>query len=232
MQLYFQPDLRQAEGALSAEESNHLAKVLRARVGQHILITDGNGSCGTAELTVVDRSSCRYRIVTGSIDKTDSLPLIHLAITPLQHPDRMEWLLEKAVEIGVGSIQLIKTSRSSHPRVKADRAQRIMLAAMKQSQRWHLPESLPEISIHEFLKKNRKDVILVAHCIDAEKTFLGDMTMDVGRIWLMIGPEGDFTTEEVKMCLDAGAKPISLGKARLRSETAAIFGLSVLNSLI
>jgi 16S rRNA (uracil1498-N3)-methyltransferase len=144
----------------------------------------------------------------------------------------MEWLLEKAVEIGVGKIQLLKTARSvEHQRVKNDRAQRIMLAAMKQSQRWFLPDLLPEMILSEFLNINRNDKLLLAHCLNDEKARIVSTHRNNDHTWLIIGPEGDFSPDEVKMCLAVGAQAVSLGQARLRSETAAIFGLSVLNAI-
>jgi len=232
MQLYYQPDLSTTEGTLPPDESGHLAKVLRAKAGDQILVTDGKGSCAKAELIEVGRQGCRYRVIHGSFQHAETRPAVHLAIAPLHHLDRMEWLLEKAVEIGVGKIQLLRTARSTqHPRVKNDRAQRIMLAAMKQSQRWHLPDFSPEMTINEFLTINKKDIILIAHCLDDAKAMIASNHKRSELIWLMIGPEGDFTSDEIRLCLDAGAKAVSLGHARLRSETAAIFGLSVLNAI-
>jgi 16S rRNA (uracil1498-N3)-methyltransferase len=232
MQLYFQADLSIAEGTLNPDESVHLAKVLRARAGDQILLTDGKGTCATVELVEVSRHGCKYRVVSGTARYSEKRPTVHLAIAPLHHADRMEWLLEKAVEIGVGKIQLLKTARSvEHQRVKNDRAQRIMLAAMKQSQRWFLPDLLPEMILSEFLNINRNDKLLLAHCLNDEKARIVSTHRNNDHTWLIIGPEGDFSPDEVKMCLAVGAQAVSLGQARLRSETAAIFGLSVLNAI-
>lgn len=232
MQLFFQQDLSITEGTLLPDESAHLAKVLRVRAGDRILLTDGIGNCATAELVDVSRQGCRYHIIQNSIRQSDLRPTIHLAIAPLHHADRMEWLLEKAVEIGVGGIQLLRTARSvEYNKVKIDRAHRIMLAAMKQSKRWHLPDFSPEITLSEFVNINKKDELLLAHCLDDKKAMISSIQRNNGPVWLLIGPEGDFTPEEIGLCVDAGAKSVSLGAARLRSETAAIFGLSVLNAI-
>lgn len=227
MQLYLCKDLNPTVGLLDAEESAHLAKVLRARPGHNLLLTDGKGQLVHAELTMVDRNGCEYRVVEALKPFDTEPPTFSLAIAPTHHPDRMEWLLEKAVEIGVGQIALLQTARTERNRLRPDRAQRIMLAAMKQSQRSWLPTITELLAYPKFIEQNQADQLLLAHCMEGTKTAIGEVRSTGRHTWLLIGPEGDFTPDELNLALDHGATAVSLGHARLRTETAAIFGLSV-----
>ena len=227
MQRYLCKDLHNIFGQLGAEESHHLSKVLRAQVGHRLLLTDGMGKLALAELTKVDKAGCDFRVCDQLIPFDATPPQISLAIAPTHHPDRMEWLLEKAVEIGVGQIALLQTARTERNRLRPDRAQRIMLAAMKQSQRSWLPTISEPLAYQKFIEQNQTDHLLLAHCMDGLKTSVGAVRSLGKHTWLLIGPEGDFTPDELNLALNHGATAVSLGQARLRTETAAIFGLSV-----
>lgn len=151
-----------------------------------------------------------------------------MAIAPTKNMDRMEWFLEKAVEIGVGTICPILCSNSERRVMKTDRCSKVMLAAMKQSRQDWLPTLMPLTGFNDLLN-NAEQPLLLAHCRDGDKRSIDHSCAKDS--WILIGPEGDFTAAEVEAALRKGAMPITLGTNRLRTETAGIFALSVLNHM-
>ena len=151
-----------------------------------------------------------------------------MAIAPTKSIDRFEWFLEKAVEIGVSEIRPILCSNSERRIIKQERSEKVLLAAMKQSQRNWLPKLHPLTSYSDFIEQ-ANEPLLIAHCRDSEKVQLTNNLNT--ESWILIGPEGDFTLEEIELALNKGATEIDLGKSRLRTETAGIFALSVFNYL-
>mgnify|MGYP005635443209 FL=1 len=234
MRSLFVPNLKEGILRLSEEETRHAVTVLRAKIGFSYALMDGKG--GTAEGIIIelDKRSCVMEV--GEISR-ESLPQLGLTmiVTPTKKKERFEWFLEKATEIGVDRIYPVFTSRSESKIEKFDRWNKVLISAMKQSKRTWLPKLMPamalidavsEISDSPHLAKN----FFVAHCMDAvslsKKTHLLKALVPGESTCIAIGPEGDFTTEEVEKMLDLGAKETTLGDMRLRSETAAIVAVT------
>ena len=226
MHQFYQPELNNGLLELSEEEARHAVRVLRLNSGDFIEVSDGRGIRAKAELTEVSKRTCSFRILEQTLEIEPILPKV--AIAPTKNIDRFEWFLEKAVEIGVGEICPILCSNSERRILKSDRSEKILLAAMKQSQRNWLPR-LHELTPYSDFLALTNEPLLLAHCREAKKVTLN--TELETNAWIMIGPEGDFTIEEIDLALNKGATEIDLGKSRLRTETAGIFALSVMNYL-
>ncbi|MDC0303961.1 16S rRNA (uracil(1498)-N(3))-methyltransferase [Flavobacteriales bacterium] len=226
MHLFYQPELQNGLFELSEEETRHAVRVLRLNAGDQIEVSDGKGVRAKAEITEISKRSCSFRILEQTKEAEPVLPKV--AIAPTKSIDRYEWFLEKAVELGVSEICPILCSNSERRIIKQERSEKVLLAAMKQSQRNWLPKLQALTSYSNFIT-NTNEPILIAHCRDTEKVELtNELESDS---WIMIGPEGDFNLEEIELALNKGATEIDLGESRLRTETAGIFALSVLNYL-
>lgn len=208
---------------LTGDDARHCAKVLRKRPGDSILLTDGCGTLAQATLTHVSPTDCVAEVAERKLVPPRSISL-HLAVAPTKNADRMEWLVEKAVELGVERISFIICDHSERRRIDLDRMRRIAIAALKQSQTAWLPE-LQVISFSDFV--HQADLPArryVAWCDDQNTAQLVDETWHDEEVLLLIGPEGDFSTEEINLCKSLNYKEIKLGSRRLRTETAALYG--------
>lgn len=200
------------------EESKHLAKVLRKKEGDTVLFTNGFGV------------EWKGRIIELSINKSKAEKIdfiqhqipdhrIHLAIAPTKNNNRMEWLIEKLTELGVASITPLLCNHSERKEVKRERYEKIAIAAIKQSHQFFLPLIHPIITIEEYLNQNYYP-LFIAHCQKGNKSLLLQQSTNHDQVALLIGPEGDFSPNEIKMALSKGAIPVSLGPQRFRTETA------------
>ena len=226
MHLFYQPELKNGLLELSQEETRHATKVLRLGVGDQVEVTDGKGTRATAEFTEVSKRSCSFQILNETTEVKQVLPKV--AIAPTKSIDRFEWFLEKAVEIGVSEICPILCSNSERKIIKQERSEKVLLAAMKQSQRNWLPKLHPLTSYSDFIAQ-ANEPLLIAHCRVGEKVSLNKKLET--NSWILIGPEGDFSLEEIQLTKEKVATEIELGKSRLRTETAGIFALSAINFL-
>jgi 16S rRNA (uracil1498-N3)-methyltransferase len=222
-------ELAKEKATLPPEESHHLARVLRVMPGQEVILFDGRGGVAEAVVDTISKTAVEVRIV-----RRQTVPppaaAIHL-IQAVPKPDRWEWVLQKAVELGAASIQPVLTSHTEfrpNPK-KEERWRRIILNAAQQCEvRW-LPELRPVQTFEAVLAGLAEyDRILIGSLYEEAGPFRGVDLTGIKRIALLIGPEGDFTREEVAAAVAAGAVPVSFGDRILRTETAAIFGLSVL----
>jgi 16S rRNA (uracil1498-N3)-methyltransferase len=151
----------------------------------------------------------------------------------VKNPDRMEWMVEKLTEIGVGSIGFIETTHSERHHLKFERLQRKIISAGKQSLKGAFPELIPMQKLTDLLSQSGSGFKAIAHCYDTPgRSYLGNMSKTDEKITVLIGPEGDFTTEEVLLCVQSGFTEISLGDARLRTETAAVVAATLMNHLL
>jgi len=224
--LFYQPELQNGILQLSEEETRHAARVLRLSAGNHIDITDGKGVQAKAVITEISKRSCTFEILEQTKEEQQLLPKV--AIAPTKSIDRFEWFLEKAVELGVSEICPILCSNSERRIIKHERSEKILLAAMKQSQRSWMPKLHPLTRFEDFIE-GAQEPLLIAHCREGEKIQLSNkLNRDS---WLLVGPEGDFTEMEIDLTLKKQALEIDLGKSRLRTETAGIFALSVMKAL-
>jgi len=227
MQLFYLEN-PEKEIILSAEESKHATKVLRKKEGDILNFTDGKGAFYKAEITVADTRKCRLEIVSSEQKPKQHNYYLHIAIAPTKNMNRYEWFLEKATEIGIDEITPIICSHSERKVIKTERCNRILLSAMKQSLKFHLPKLNEAISLKDFLKQDFKGNKYIAHCEDGKKVAL--RTEDkVAKTTILIGPEGDFSTKEIDMALQNQYKAVSLGTSRLRTETAGIVAIHTIN---
>tara|TARA_B110000003_G_C16557632_1_gene499096 strand:+ start:502 stop:1194 length:693 start_codon:yes stop_codon:yes gene_type:complete len=227
MQLFYLEN-PEKEIILSAEESKHATKVLRKKEGNILNFTDGKGAFYKAEITVADTRKCRLEIVSSEQKPKQHNYYLHIAIAPTKNMDRYEWFLEKATEIGIDEITPIICSHSERKVIKTERCNRILLSAMKQSLKFHLPKLNEAISLKDFLKQDFKGNKYIAHCEDGKKVAL--RTEDkVAKTTILIGPEGDFSPIEIEIALQNQFKAVSLGTSRLRTETAGIVAIHTIN---
>ena len=206
---------------LSAEESKHATKVLRKKEGDILNFTDGKGAFYKAEITVADTRKCRLKVVSTEQKPKQHNYHLHIAIAPTKNMDRYEWFLEKATEIGIDEITPIICEHSERKVIKTERCNRILLSAMKQSLKYHLPKLNEAISLNDFLIKNYQGDKYIAHCENGEKKELKTIN-NTEKYLILIGPEGDFTQKEIDLALQNKFKAVSLGTSRLRTETAGI----------
>jgi len=226
MHYFLDPDFDPAKGMLNAEESRHLSKVLRLRAGDSIQVGDGKGGVytGTVEHTSLESTSIR-------VAEEEIFPepegKVRVAIAPTKNLSRFEWFLEKATELGVWQIIPIITARTLRDRIKESRAEKIVLQASKQSQRYFIPE-ISVLTAFDDILKPEADERLIAHC--REDLTRHPLSVKYGNedTLILIGPEGDFTSEEIAKAEDAGFRPVILGENRLRTETAGILAVALL----
>ena len=220
--------------ALSEEESYHAVKVLRLRVGQEVHITNGAGVWHKCRL--VDIHSKR---MVAEIYETTAVPRrpfnLHIAVAPPKNIDRFEWFLEKATECGIDEITPVFCAKSERTSIKPERLKKILVSAMKQSLRAYLPVLNPETPLKNFLTQEFQAVTMIAHCKDGIRNTITEMYAAGQNAVLLIGPEGDFTMDEVQAALNKGYQPVTMGGYRLRTETAALAGcihLNVINRML
>lgn len=223
MQLFYTPYLTEQVSLFQfePEESRHIVKVLRKKEGETLQATNGKGYFFTVRIAEAHPKHCKAEVVSTQKQPGKSYRL-HLAVAPTKNNARYEWFLEKATEIGVDEITPLICKRSERKVIKAERLEKVLEAAMKQSLRPWLPSLNQAIPYNEFIKQDHSGLKLIAHCGEGEKTELKSRVGAAGDILILIGPEGDFTKEEIKMAFGKGFLPVSLGEARLRTETAAL----------
>lgn len=226
--IFYCPNISQASAILDEEESRHAAKALRARSGQTLLVTDGKGRLAEAVFTVVDQR--HTEIAIHSVNESPFPgPQLTLAISPLKNPDRLEWLVEKATECGVYTIVPMLCERTEKPSVNLRRLHHIALSAMKQSRRVWLPEIPGLLPFSEVVSRSAV-MKLIPHCREEQSRDELSGIIPGTSTLVCIGPEGDFTENEIDLALQHGFQGISLGNYRLRAETAGMM-ISVWGSL-
>ena len=222
---FFVPDAPTAT-ELPAEESAHAVRVLRLGVGDEIMLMDGKGTFYGATITETSNHHCRYAITAAKPQEPLWHGHVHLAVAPTKMMDRIEWLTEKAVEIGVNEISLLDCRFSERRTVKTERIEKIMTAAVKQSRKAWLTEIKAMTPFDDFLSSRAGGNVFIAHCYDEiPRTFLFDelcMLPSDADVTVMVGPEGDFSIDEVRLALASGCRSVTLGESRLRTETAAL----------
>ncbi|GGE56260.1 16S rRNA (uracil1498-N3)-methyltransferase [Pedobacter psychrotolerans] len=233
MHIFYTPDISQNTYTLNEEESKHCVRVLRLSKGTVVNLVDGVGGFYTAEITDDHPKKVTLSILNVETEFHKRNHYLHIAVAPTKNIDRMEWFLEKATELGIDEITPIITDRSERRVVKDDRLNKVITAAVKQSIKAYHPKLNEAISFDDFLKQPFDGQQLIAHCIDnQQKRYISDLVKPYEKYLVLIGPEGDFTPEEVDLALNKGYKPLTLGENRLRTETAALavcFEINYLN---
>jgi len=208
---------------LSEEESHHATRVLRLKLDDYITLIDGKGTTAIGQVTELNKKALSYKIINSRFEKI-ILPEIHIAIAPTKSNDRFEFFLEKVTELGISSITPLQCSNSERKNIKLDRFEKIVLSAVKQSGNLHLPKVNELTKFSDFVSSTTSDIAyFIAHCEDDNsKQELKDNLKNYKKVCILIGPEGDFTPEEIILAKTNNFKPVSLGQTRLRTETAGI----------
>ncbi|MCW4470255.1 16S rRNA (uracil(1498)-N(3))-methyltransferase [Flavobacterium sp. MFBS3-15] len=223
MQLFYNPDIQPGDSTFTfdKEESRHIVKVLRKKEGDKIHITNGKGQLFTSEVLFANEKKCGVNIIAEESFEPTSYSL-HLAVAPTKMNDRYEWFLEKATEIGIHEITPLICEHSERTNFKADRFEKILQSAMKQSAQFYLPKLNETVPFSAFVNAQREGQLFIAHCEETDKKLLKTALQPKQQVTLLIGPEGDFSTKEIKLAMDKNYIPVSLGNTRLRTETAAV----------
>ena len=226
MYLFYCPDI-ETKQTLSEEESGHCVRVLRYSAGDEILITDGKGTTYTARITNPHPKHCDFEIISREKQEPHHHFHLHIAIAPTKNIERMEWAIEKCVEIGVDEITPLLCRFSERKQLRTDRLEKIILSAAKQSLTHYLPV-LHELTPYDAFIKSQEsrdksqEQKFIAHCYKEDKRVLKDEIEQGRDVLVLIGPEGDFSEQEIAEALSLGFVPVSLGNSRLRTETAAV----------
>ena len=224
---YFYVPGASTAGQLPDDEATHAIRVLRLREGDEIFLIDGVGNFHRAEVTLVSSKHCAYQVLETIPQTSVWRGHIHLAMAPTKMMDRVEWMAEKATEIGFDELSFLDCRFSERRVVKTDRVERIVVAAVKQSRKAWMPVVNEMMPFERFVRTPREGAKFIAHCyeeIERNDLFNSLMAMedDNPQVTILVGPEGDFSVGEVRLAMDNGYVPVSLGECRLRTETAAL----------
>lgn len=229
MKRFYSNNIQLPNALLEGKEKEHCIKVLRTQIGEELEIVDGKGNVFLGELKSSNKSTATITI-SNKLEVTALLPKVSIAICIPKSPSRWEWFLEKATEIGVHKIIPLIAKRSEKKHIRKDRNEQILLSAFKQSGHLFIPELHEPIAFSKMINNcsewNQK---FIAHCEEDEKFFLGDKYKKGENAIILIGPEGDFSPEEITLALENGFKPVSLGNSRLRVETAGVVASGIIN---
>lgn len=221
MAMFFAPDI-ETTWELPEEEAAHCLRVLRLGVGDELEVTDGKGKIFRVTITSTAGKRCRVEAVEVREVEKGWNGNLTIAIAPTKNMDRMEWLAEKATEIGWDRVVFLNCRFSERKVVKTDRIERIVVSAMKQSLKFHKTTVEEMTDFKAFVKADHKGAKFIAHCYEESKELLADCIVPGEDATVLIGPEGDFSKEEVETAIKAGFRPVSLGNSRLRTETAGL----------
>jgi 16S rRNA (uracil1498-N3)-methyltransferase len=227
MHLFYQPQLPE-NTYLDPDESKHCIKVLRKQVGDEINIIDGKGTFYQAKINTANHKKCEFEVIKTT--REQKIPYHrHLAIAPTKNIDRMEWLVEKATELGIDEISFFQSFHSERKVIKIDRLEKKIVSAMKQSLKARKP-LLNEITpFKKLLEGTQAANKLIAYVDFENKVHMKNELNNQEDTLILIGPEGDFTPEEVELANSKGFKKVSLGNSRLRTETAALAAVHLMN---
>lgn len=230
MHVFYTPDIA-TQPELPTDEAQHCIRVLRLSEGSEILLTDGIGNFYKAEISEIAGKHCRVRILEQQSQDQLWKGQLHIAIAPTKNMDRMEWMAEKATEIGINTLSFLSCRYSERKVIKTERIEKILISAMKQSLKARLPELNEMTAFNQFISQPFEGQKFIAHCYEGEKPLLKDALQLSENALILIGPEGDFSLEEVEKAVANGFTPISLGPSRLRTETAALLACGIYNQL-
>lgn len=228
MHVFYTPDIVNTQ-ELPEEEAGHCLRVLRLGVGDEVMLTDGKGFFYQAVIAAATQKRCMVKLIS----KTEQEPFwnghLHLALAPTKNMDRMEWLAEKATEIGFDELTFLNCRFSERKVIKTDRIEKIVVSAVKQSLKARKPVVNEMMDFRKFMERDFPGQKFIAHCYEGEKPLLKDVLQPDEDAVVLIGPEGDFSPEEVALATEKGFQAVSLGKSRLRTETAALVAVHLMN---
>jgi 16S rRNA (uracil1498-N3)-methyltransferase len=226
---FYSDNIREGRAILEGTERHHCVKVLRTVLGEEVEIVDGKGGLATGRLISGDKRSAIIEL-TGQVVIQPEIPMPTIAMAIPRHPSRWEYFLEKSTEIGVGEIIPLVCARSDKSRIREERSRQIVLSAFKQSRRHYLPRLADPVEFSKILESAYPERY-IAHCGDTAADFLGDCHKKGKKAIVLIGPEGDFTAEEISLAEEAGFGSVSLGDTRLRVETAGLAACTILRCI-
>lgn len=228
MQLFYNPDISTETKSFSfdKEESRHILRVLRKNTGDELSITNGKEQLFWATIVQANDKKCM-----AEINRWEDRPKtweydLHIAIAPTKMNDRFEWFLEKATEIGIDEITPLYCDHSERKQIKIERMEKVVISAMKQSLKYKLPKLNEPEKFKDFIHQKDWDLGLIAHCQQGDKKQMRDLIREKKKIMILIGPEGDFSDQEISEAKANGLYPVSLGESRLRTETAGVVACS------
>lgn len=221
MELFYCNNMEGNKAIFDEHESTHCIRVLRHKEGDKLMFTDGNGKKYTGKIEIANTRSCILQIEQTEEEKKRNFYL-HIAIAPPKAIDRFEWFLEKATELGIEEITPLLCRYSERKHLNHERCEKILVSAMKQSNRLYLPKLNELTKFDTFLKNNFDGTKVIAHCEPSEKKSLHSIIVISQQLLMLVGPEGDFSKEEIEAAIANNFEAAALGKKRLRTETAAI----------
>jgi 16S rRNA (uracil1498-N3)-methyltransferase len=231
MQLFYNATITEdtQQFTFDRTESRHIVRVLRKKIGDQLLITNGKGILFTSEITMADDKNCIANIIS-IVEKLKPRKYhLHIAIAPTKNIDRFEWFLEKATEIGIDEITPLLCERSERKNIKSERLEKIIESAMKQSLKFWLPKLNPLISFSEFINNDFESALFIAHCERTDRETLKSSLKPEQDVIILIGPEGDFSKSEIEKAIKHNYAPITLGESRLRTETAGLVATNMVS---
>lgn len=231
MNLFYTADIDSEIYTLNEDESKHIIKVLRLKLGSFINLTNGKGTFYKVEIIDDNPKRCIVKVVEFEENVGKRNFKLHIAIAPTKNIERFEWFLEKATEIGIDEITPIICRNSERDSVKTERLNKVIVSAMKQSLKAYCPILNEPIKFSEFLKNQSFKNKFIAHCDKGERVSLKEKYIPGSDALILIGPEGDFNSDEINTAIKNGYKEIHLGKSRLRTETAGVVACQTINFL-
>ena len=223
MQIFYAPDITGDSYTLNEKESKHSIRVLRMKIGAIVRLIDGNGNLFLGEIADPDPVKCVIRINSVINNFEKRIYRLHIAISPLKNPDRFEWFIEKSVEIGIDEITPLICMHSEKTGIKAQRINNLIISAMKQSLKAKITHLNNPCQFNDFINADRAGNLIIAHCNERlARRKLSEVYSRGNEVVILVGPEGDFSEEEINLAADRGYKAVHLGSSRLRTETAGI----------
>jgi 16S rRNA (uracil1498-N3)-methyltransferase len=231
MQLFYNSEISKETSQITFDkiESKHIVRVLRKKENDILKITNGKGFLFNVRIVIASDKKCIAEIISSEEKPKPWSYYLHIAIAPTKLNDRMEWFLEKATEIGVDEITPIFCSNSERRNVKLERFEKIIQSAMKQSLKFTLPKINDPMKFNDFINQDFDGKICIAHCEEEDKNLLQSVINATEKTIILIGPEGDFSTQEITTALEKNCIPISLGESRLRTETAGLVAVNIVS---
>ena len=229
MHIFYTPDISGNNYTLNETESKHCVRVLRLDKGDEITLVDGCGGYFTAEIADPNPKRCLVNVIKSELNFGLRNFQIHVAIAPTKNIERMEWFLEKATEIGISRVIPILCQHSERKEIKHERLEKVMVSAMKQSLKAYLPQLDDLTKLSDLINQPFEGLKFIAHCGEQHRELLKNRIVPNHNYLILIGPEGDFSPEEIELALKSGFQAVSLGDSRLRTETAGVVACHTLN---
>lgn len=230
--MFYAKDINPGSSHFTMDEptSKYCIQVLRHGIGDDVILVDGRGGKYNTIITDDNRKKCVLQVRNYELVPAVKSP-VRIAISFTKNTSRIEWFLEKATEIGIQMIIPLISQRTEKEKFRADRFENILVSAMQQSQQFYLPELTAPTTFDSLVNKAPGEQLFIAHCLPEQKTHLWQAMQPGKDSLLLIGPEGDFTPDEIKLALDNGFQPVSLGDTRLRTETAGMVACTMMNAV-